>query len=146
MNFAPSLPHTQSQKLLKQSTPFTFPLIYAVSLHIKDIPPVSQSLGLPSKYFACTWNGINYTFTHLPPGYGYSPAIDAKVAQATLAEISPSHDVSHHQHLADFPSTYRWESYTGYDSKFQPSKNTRTFYVSVKNQRSAQNVKCWGSF
>lgn len=89
---------------------------------------------------------INYTFTHLPAGYGYSPAIDAKGAPAVLAEISPTPDVSHQHYLAGFPTTRRWESHTRNYSKFQPLKNTRIFLSSGKCQGPAQNVKCWGNF
>lgn len=126
--------------------PFIFPLIYAQPVWtLKTLCqcPTHQAY---QAHLACTWNCINYTFTHLPAGYGYSPVIDAKVALAVLAEISPTPDVSHHHYLLTFLQHIDGNLTHENIPNFSPQRTPETFYLPGKCQDPAQNVTCWSNF
>ena len=102
INSASSLPHTAVSIAAKVNNAIYLSSYLCIAgLDINDMffqCPIHLD---DQAHFAYTWNGIHYTFSHLPQGYCYSPTTAHGILASTLAEISPSPDVSHHQYIDD---------------------------------------------
>ena len=133
LNSASSLPHTAVPVAAKVISAIYFSSYLRVAgLDIEDmffqgpIPLDDQAR------FACTWNGIHCTFTHLPQSYCYGPTTAHGILASILAEIPPTPDVSHYQYTDDiFLGRYRQEPVTqDMIPDFSPQRTPGTLYSS----------------